>query len=142
MMVIGTKHDPHATNHMDIAIADFIFSNWLPISLVECPKFNKLFQCTRHIPPIYSPPYKKKMAGPLLDNIYQSTYDEQMRLLLKESKVFGIALFGNGATVQKIPLMNVLGSSPNNSFALLDIVDCTSKMEKGGERMLNTLRGC
>jgi hypothetical protein len=39
------------------------------------------------------------MAGPLLDNIYQSTYDEQMRLLLKESKVFGIALFGDGATI-------------------------------------------
>ncbi len=69
----------------------------------------------------------------MLDNIYQSTYDEQMRLLLKESKVFGIALFGNGATVQKIPLMNVLGSSPNNPIALLDIVDCTSKMEKGGK---------
>ncbi len=41
----------------------------------------------------------KKMAGPLLDNINQSTYDEQMRSLLKESKVFGIALFGDGATI-------------------------------------------
>ena len=82
------------------------------------------------------------MAGPMLDNIYQSTYDEQMWSLLKESKVFGIALFGNGPTIKKIPLMNFLGSSPNNPFAMLDIVDCTSKMEKGGERMLNTLRGC
>jgi hypothetical protein len=25
MMLIGTKHDPHATEQMDIAIADFIF---------------------------------------------------------------------------------------------------------------------
>ncbi len=41
------------------------------------------------------------MAGPLLDGIYQSTYDEQMRGLLKESKVFGIVLFGNGAMIQK-----------------------------------------
>jgi hypothetical protein len=46
------------------------------------------------------------MAGPLLDDIYQSTYDEQMRSLLKESKVFGIALFGNGATIHKVPMMN------------------------------------
>ncbi len=45
------------------------------------------------------------MAGPLLDDIYQSTYDEQMRPLLKESKVFGIALFGDGATIQKVPIM-------------------------------------
>jgi hypothetical protein len=40
MMLIGTKHDPHATERMDIAIAGFIFSNGLPISLVECAKFN------------------------------------------------------------------------------------------------------
>ncbi len=40
------------------------------------------------------------MLGLLLDDIYHSTYDEQMRSLSKESKVFGIALFGNGATIQ------------------------------------------
>jgi hypothetical protein len=45
------------------------------------------------------------MAGQLLDNIYQSTYDEQMRSLLKESKVFGIALFGDGATILEVPMM-------------------------------------
>jgi hypothetical protein len=72
MMPIGTKHYPHATEWMDIAIADFIFSNGLPISLVECTKFEKLIQCARHIPPKYSPPYRKKMAGPLLGDIYQS----------------------------------------------------------------------
>jgi hypothetical protein len=88
----------------------------------------------RHIPPKYSPPYQKKMAGPLLDNLYHLTYDEQMRLLLKESKVFCIALFGNGNTIKQIPLMNFLGSSPNNPFGLLDIVNCTSKMEKGGKK--------
>jgi hypothetical protein len=105
MLLIETKHDPHATERMDIAIADFIFSNRLPMSLVECAKFHKLIQSARHIPPKYTPLYREKMAGPLLDDIYQSTYDEQMRSLLKESKVFGIALFGNGATIQKVPMM-------------------------------------
>ncbi len=55
---------------------------------------------------VYTPPYRKQMVGPLLNDIYQSTYDEQMRSLLKESKVFGIALFGDGATIQKVPMMN------------------------------------
>jgi hypothetical protein len=105
MMLIGTKHDPHATERMDIAILDFIFSNGLPISLVECAKFCKLIQSARHIPPKYSPPYREKMAGSLLDNIFQSTYDEQMSSLLKESKVFGIALFGDGSTIQKSTMM-------------------------------------
>ncbi len=71
MMLIGTKHDPHATEWMDIAVAVFIFSNGLPISLVECAKFNKLIQSTRHIPPKYTPPYRKKIARLLLDDIYQ-----------------------------------------------------------------------
>ncbi len=60
MTLIGTKHDPPATEQMDIAIADFIFSNGLPISLVECAKYNKLIQSARHIPPKYTPPYKTK----------------------------------------------------------------------------------
>jgi hypothetical protein len=81
------------------------------------------------------------MAGLLLDNIYQSTYDEQKRALLKESKVFGIALFGNGATVHKVPMMSFLGSSPNNPFALLDIVDCTSEMAKGGNKDAKYIAG-
>ncbi len=42
MMLIGTKHGPHATERMDIAIADFMFSNGLLMSLVECAKFYKL----------------------------------------------------------------------------------------------------
>jgi hypothetical protein len=74
------------------------------------------------------------MAGPLLDDIYQSAYDEQMRSLLKESKVFGIALFGDGTTILKVPIMIFLGSNPNNPFAWLDIVDCTSEMAKGGKK--------
>ncbi len=110
MTLIGTKHDPHATEWMDIAIADFIFSNGLLISLVKCAKFNKLIQSARHIPPKYTPPHRKKIAGLLLDDIYQSTYDEQMRSLLKEStEVFGIALFGNGATILKVLMMIFLG---------------------------------
>jgi hypothetical protein len=141
MMLIGTKHDPHATEQMDIAIADFIFSNGLPISLVECAKFKKVIQSARHIFPKYTPPYRKKIAVPLLDNIYQSTYDEQMRSLLKESKVFGIALFGDGATILKVPMMILLGSRPNNPFALLDIVDCTSEMAKGGKKDAKYIAG-
>jgi hypothetical protein len=126
---------------MDIAIADLILSNKLTMSLIKCVKFHKLIQSARHIPPKYTPPYGEKMAGPLLDDIYQSTYDEQMRSLLKESKVFGIALFGNGTTIQKVSMMIFLRSSPNNPFALLDIVDCTSEMAKGGEKDAKYIMG-
>jgi hypothetical protein len=64
-----------------------------------------------------------------------------MRSLLKESKVFGIALFGNGATIQKVPMMIFLGTSPNNPFALLDIVGCTSEMAKGEKKDAKYIAG-
>jgi hypothetical protein len=81
------------------------------------------------------------MAGQLLDNIYQSTYDEQMWSLLKESKVFGIALFGNGPTIQRVPMMIFLGYSPNNPVAWLDVVNCTSEIAKGGKKNAKYIAG-
>jgi hypothetical protein len=38
-------------------------------------------------------------------------------------------------------MMIFLGSSPNNPFALLDIVDCTSDMAKGGEKDAKNIVG-
>jgi hypothetical protein len=52
-----------------------------------------------------------------------------------------IAIFGNGATIQKTPMMIFLGSSPNNPFALLYIVDCTSEMAKGQKKDAKYIAG-
>ena len=84
----------HASDWMDITVADFIFSNGLPISLVKCTKFHQqLIECSRFILPLYSFPYHEKISGDLLvGNINQ--YDKQIESLLKQSKTFGIALFG------------------------------------------------
>jgi hypothetical protein len=38
-------------------------------------------------------------------------------------------------------MMIFLGSSPNNPFALLDIVDCTSEMAKGGKKDAKYIAG-
>ena len=141
LTLVGTKHDPLASDRMDIAVADFIFSNALPISLVECTKFQHLIKCARFVPPNYSPPYRKKMTGNLLDGLYQSAYSKEIESLLKQSKQFGVALFGDGATIKKVPLMNFLASSPNNPVALLEIVDCTNEMASGGNKNAKYIAG-
>jgi hypothetical protein len=141
LTLVGTKHDPLSSDRMDIAVADFIFSNALPISLVECTKFQHLIKCARFVPPNYSPPYRKKMTGNLLDGLYQSAYSKEIESLLKQSKQFGVALFGDGATIKKVPLMNFLGSSPNNPVALLKIVDCSNEMASGGNKNAKYIAG-
>ncbi len=57
-----------------------------------------------------------------------------MRTLLLESRIFGVTIFGDGATITNTPLINILASSPNNLSVLLEIVDCTSQMSIGGKK--------
>ena len=44
-----------------------------------------------------------------------------------------MCLLGDGATVQGMPLMNVLVTTPNAN-SVLDIIDCTEHMEEGGKK--------
>jgi hypothetical protein len=75
-----------------------------------------------------------QLAGKYLDTLYDMDWKEQMKNLLSEGSIFGVTLFGDGATIKGLPLLNVLAAGVNNPFALLDIVDCTNHVEKGGKR--------
>ncbi len=114
-----------AGQRMDIAIADFMHSHMLPFSLTECPKFLKLLNTAKSLGTGYLPPDRRKMSGPLLDVLYNTNKEEMIKNLLLESKIFGVTIFGDGATITNIPLMNILAASPNNPFALLEIVVTT-----------------
>jgi hypothetical protein len=43
-------------------------------------------------------------------------------------------MLGDGATVRRMPLVNVLVSTPNEPCAVVDIVDCTEHMNSGGKK--------
>ncbi len=118
---------------MDIAIANFVHSNCLPFSLTRCPKFLKVIAEAKNVGTKYLPPNRNQMSGPFLDELYVSNYDQMMRTLLLESRIFGVTIYGDGATITNTPLINILAASPNNPSALLDIVDCTSQMAIGGK---------
>ncbi len=87
----------------------------------------------------YNLPTRQAIGGQYLDALYQTYWDTQMNYLLMESEIFGVTVFGDGATIKGNPLVNVLAAGVHNSFALLDIVDCTTHLAGGGRRMLRTL---
>jgi hypothetical protein len=62
--------------------------------------------------------------------LYDTNKEEMIKNLLLESNIFGVTIFGDGATITNIPLMDILDKSPNNLFALLEIVDCIDQMAK------------
>jgi hypothetical protein len=123
-----------ASRHMDIAVADYIHSNMLPFSLTRDPKFFKMIDIAKTLGPRYNTPDRRQMSGPLLDTLYKANRTKMMRTLLVDAKTFGVTIQSDGATITNVPLLNVLASSPNNPFALLEIVDCTDQMAKGGKK--------
>ena len=116
---------------MDVRIADFILSNGLPPSLSECPKLKLVLEGAKHIPKLYKPPRRQIVAGPLLDATFSTIREEIKRQVLKESTVFGIAIFGDGATHLRIPYINILAAGVHNDAGLLDIADCSGHVAKG-----------
>jgi hypothetical protein len=123
---------------MDIA---FMHSHMLPFSLTECPKFLKLLNTAKSLVTGYLPPDQRKMSGPLLAMLYDTNKEEMIKSLLLESKIFGVTIFGDGAAITNVPLMNILAASSNNWFALLEIVDCTDQTAKGGKKDAQYLSG-
>jgi hypothetical protein len=119
---------------MDVAIADFIHSHLLPFSLAQDPKLMKIIDEARKLGPGYTAPDRHDIAGKYLDALYVAHWKEQMKTLLSEAWVFGITVFGDGATIKTVPLVNVLASCVNNLFALLEIADCTAHLAKGGKK--------
>jgi hypothetical protein len=96
-------NDPIANQCMDIEIANFIHSNGLPFSLTRCPKFLKVIAEAKNVGTKYPPPNQNQMSGTLLDGLYVSSYDEMMRTLLLESRIFGVTIYGDSATITNTP---------------------------------------
>ena len=134
MKLYGNAINPQSVIRMDVAIADFLHSHCLPFSLAEDSKLMTIIDIARNLQSNYRPPSRKDIAGRILDALYITNWKDQMHTLLSEAKVFGITVFGDGATIKTVPLVNVLAAGVNNPFALLDISDCSNHLSKGQKK--------
>ena len=126
--------DPQASVEMDVALADMAHSNLYGSSFGEDEKLQRVLDIARRLPPSYKPPGRFKMGGTLLAKLYDVNWDKETHSLLKDAQIFGISLFGDGATVKTVPMINALGAGVHNSFAMLDVFDCTKHCATGGKK--------
>ena len=133
-MLLCKLNDPNAPALMDVAIADFLHSHCLPFSLADDKKLMRVVEVARTLGPNYNPPSRQDIGGKYLDALYQNSWKQQMATLLSEARIFGVTVFGDGATIKTVPLVNVLAAGVNNPFALLDIADCTEHLQAGGKK--------
>jgi hypothetical protein len=106
------------------AIAEFVYCKGLSFSSVEGPHFMEILRLAKLVPTSYRPPTRKVLANELLDISYGNRMATFMNRLEIDVDVYGLSLFGDGATVHGMPLMNILASGVSEPSAVLAIVDC------------------
>ena len=117
---------------LDIAISDFIYSKGLPFSVSDSPQFKKLLTCARLVTSTYKVPNRNRMSTDLLDQSYRQRIASYNAQLIKDGGRFGISMYGDGATVMKMPLINIMASGIHQRSAVLDIIDTSNHLSKGG----------
>jgi hypothetical protein len=106
------------------AIAEYIFCKGLPFSAAEGPEFHQILKISRLVSNSYSAPTRKALSNDLLKGSYDYRMGCYFRDLEVDADVYGLSLFGDGATIHGMPLMNVLASGVGEPCAVLAIVEC------------------
>jgi hypothetical protein len=112
------------SSKLTTAVAEFVFGKGLPFSACEGDQFQQVLKLARLVPSSYRPPTRKVLAGDLLEASYDNRICKYMADLNVDSEVYGLSLFGDGATVHGMPLMNILAAGVYEPCAVLSIIDC------------------
>ena len=60
--------------------------------------------------------------------------ERNLSLNEKESEIFGLLFLGDGATIYRVPLLNILVSGKNLHVAVLELLDCQGHLADGGTK--------
>jgi len=138
----GSLHHPTADAQLTMAISDLIHSRGLAFSLASDPKFRKVLKLAKNVTAAFRPPGRNQVAGELLDLNYEAYMERIMGLLKQDASFYGISVFGDGATVKKKALLNVLASGVHIPSACLEIVDCSAHLAIGGKKDAKYIANC
>ncbi len=117
-----------------MAIADFIHSCGLPFRLADHPKFRHLLRIAKFMSARYNFPSRNQVATELLDVNFDTYKNHTIETLQKDINLFGLSFYGDGATVRRMPLINVMASGAYVHTAVLEIINCTKHVEDGGKK--------
>ncbi len=76
----------------------------------------------------------EKIGGELLDLNFETRYQANKAALLKEAQTFGLAFLGDGATVRRMALLNILAMCAGTPPITVSIQECTTHMQDGGKK--------
>ena len=91
-----------------------------------------MLELARTVSKCYQPPNRKLIPKDLLDVIHDQNTERNLSLIEKESDIFGLLFLGDGATISRGPLLNILVTGNNIPVAVLELVDCQGHLVDGG----------
>jgi Protein of unknown function (DUF 659) len=128
----GSIPNPIAEKAATIAFASAIIRLGLPFSLGEEPLFRRACLAMRGVSKNFRFPSAQQIRTVHLNDQYDAQQDETLSLLSTNADLFGITIFGDGATVRKMPLINILANGAYCPAGLLEIRDASEHMAAGG----------
>jgi hypothetical protein len=129
--LLGSNFDAAA---LDAAIADWIHGDGYSFGAADSKRFINILTVAGIPRNIYSPPNRKEIGGNLLD-ITVETYDRRSYTgLTKNARLWGLFAYGDGATISRSPLMNVLAGNPDRPCHVFEIADATNHIQNGGKK--------
>ena len=76
---------------LDAAIAQLVYCKALPFLFGECPYFQRVIDVARSAPRGYKAPKRTLLAGEMLDLAYISQLERDLKQLMIDADIFGIA---------------------------------------------------
>ena len=119
---------------LEFALADFFHCENIPDQVVESDTLARVIKKARLVGSDFKMPSRSNIGGELLDLNFQMVYNSNKESLLKEASVFGLAFLGDGATIKRMPLINILGMCAGTPPITISIQDCTDHMSDGGKK--------
>ena len=117
---------------LTVTISDIIISESLYFSLSQKHRFKKVLDLARTVSKCYRPSNRKLISKDLLAVIHDQNMERNLSLIEKESDIFGLLFLGDGATISRISLLDILVSGNNLPVAVLELSGCQGHLSDDG----------
>ena len=120
---------------LTIEIANLIISEGLSFDLSQKPRFKEVIDLAIIVLKSYQPPNIKLTSKDILDVFHDQNMERKLSLIKKESDIFGLLFLGDGATISRIPLLNILVSELNFQYTYYNLLIARSAEQMVVKRM-------
>jgi hypothetical protein len=100
-----------------------------------------MMRLAKFAPPGYEPPRRKLVGGGLLAVNFKEYHARILERLALQAETFGLSLIGDGVTVKRMPLVNMLAVGVHEPASVLEIAECTGHIQGGGNKDAGFIAG-